>query len=86
MGQHLYQGPLPYRIQHQITSKTDRKLSSAHALRLHGGNLLQLGPRRAPVLRTLGQERGIAIGGIEGHVHSLVELPPTMSLSRRSID
>jgi hypothetical protein len=75
MGQHLYQGPLPYRIQHQITSKTDRKLSSAHALRLHGGNLLQLG-----------QERGIAIGGIEGHVHSLVELPPTMSLSRRSID
>jgi REP element-mobilizing transposase RayT len=37
-------------------------------------------------LRTLGQERGIAIGGIEGHVHSLVELPPTMSLSRLSID
>ena len=28
-GTHLHQGPLPYRIQHQITSKTDRKIDSA---------------------------------------------------------
>jgi REP element-mobilizing transposase RayT len=57
------------------SQKTNRKLSSAQGSGLTWRESASYWGRNVGIV-------ALAIGGIEDHVHSLVELPPTMSLSK----